>query len=335
MGQDRAATHSRLTELWKHPEVRRLSITAKKYIILSDLHLGDKGKADDFRDNESALLRALAHYNDEGYLLILLGDVEEFWQFDLIAIEKAYGHTVYNAIRAFGPDRVIRLYGNHDSEWGAMVDPATGLEVHAAPEAVKLVDNSNRPRVLLVHGHQGSTESDKNGWMSRFFVRIYKVVEPLVKIDRHPSATKSQIADDYERIFHEWGKRNKVVVICGHSHRAIFASVSYAEKLLIEVRELQREISGSSGDKKKIGKLLKELQKKWSDYLEETARGRRIEPTEVNPPSFGWYYNSGCCLYSDGLTGLELENGEIRLVKWHRKVKADERVTVLDKRPLL
>jgi hypothetical protein len=30
------------------------------------------------------------------------------------------------------------------------------------------------------------------------------------------------------------------------------------------------------------------------------------------------YFNSGCCCYSDGdITGIEIEGGHIRLVKWH------------------
>ena len=29
------------------------------------------------------------------------------------------------------------------------------------------------------------------------------------------------------------------------------------------------------------------------------------------------YFNSGCCCYSDGvITGLEIADGEIRLIKW-------------------
>jgi hypothetical protein len=29
------------------------------------------------------------------------------------------------------------------------------------------------------------------------------------------------------------------------------------------------------------------------------------------------YFNSGCCCFSDGdITGIEIENGSIRLIKW-------------------
>ena len=30
------------------------------------------------------------------------------------------------------------------------------------------------------------------------------------------------------------------------------------------------------------------------------------------------YFNSGCCCFDDGdITGIEIEDGSIRLIKWH------------------
>lgn len=37
-------------------------------------------------------------------------------------------------------------------------------------------------------------------------------------------------------------------------------------------------------------------------------------PAELNP----CYYNSGCALFKDGITAVELDGEEIRLVKWNR-----------------
>ncbi len=33
------------------------------------------------------------------------------------------------------------------------------------------------------------------------------------------------------------------------------------------------------------------------------------------------YFNTGCALYSDGLTMIEIENDTIKLVKWHKTLK--------------
>jgi UDP-2,3-diacylglucosamine pyrophosphatase LpxH len=321
MGQDRNATHKRLNELWKDQSVKTLPIDRKKYFLVSDLHLGNQEKADDFRKNEQGLIRALDHYFRQGFTLILLGDIEEFWQFDLSDIESKYRKSVYGSMRRFAPNRIVRIYGNHDSEWGVPKDPATDQRSSASPEAVKLTDSGGRARVLLIHGHQGSTESDKYSWFSRFFVRLYRIVEPLIKIDKHPSAPKSQVAGDYERIVHGWASKNNVVVICGHTHRAIFASLSYADRLRLDVEALQWKIREHKGDKRKVKALLKDLEKKWDALRREQAKGRGVTPIGSQGAGHGWYYNTGCGLFTDGITGLEIEGGTIRLVKWSRKPK--------------
>ena len=39
------------------------------------------------------------------------------------------------------------------------------------------------------------------------------------------------------------------------------------------------------------------------------------------------YFNSGCCCFIDGdITGIEIENGKIRLIKWVAKDKIPQKV---------
>ncbi len=89
----------------------------QKYAIISDVHLGNKSNADDFAHNENITMNTLNYYQEKGYKLILLGDIEEMWQFDLTEIRKKYDDTIYNKIRSFGDERVIRIFGNHDIDW--------------------------------------------------------------------------------------------------------------------------------------------------------------------------------------------------------------------------
>ena len=51
-----------------------------KWIVFSDHHRGRRDRADDFLRCEPAYINALKHYLNEGYTLVLLGDVEEFWE---------------------------------------------------------------------------------------------------------------------------------------------------------------------------------------------------------------------------------------------------------------
>lgn len=46
-------------------------------------------------------------------------------------------------------------------------------------------------------------------------------------------------------------------------------------------------------------------------------RERRYPPCSDTPKSLPSYFNTGCCRFEDGdITGIELAEGEIRLIKW-------------------
>jgi len=320
MSQDKELTRKKLSALLESPEVENLDIEGNKFVIISDVHLGDGSRADDLRENQETLMTALDYYKDEGYQLILLGDIEEFWQFDLEKIRQRYDDTVYKKIRAFGDDRVHRVFGNHDSEWCSYPDPAKSHfeRPGCAVEALKMKDFRGKTCILLVHGHQGSTESDKNSWLSRAFVRMYRGVEPVLKFDPHTSATKSQVTKDYEQILYSWAKESKVILICGHSHRAIFASRSRVDKLKHDQNVLQSEILDSRSDSALREQKLEELYRLIIKLQDERLKNRDIDVAEPNGDPLPCYFNTGCALYTNGITTIEIADGEIRLVKWDK-----------------
>ncbi|MEE9552659.1 MAG: metallophosphoesterase [candidate division Zixibacteria bacterium] len=321
MSQDKQLTEKKLSALWKNKTTKEINTKGNKIVMFSDVHLGDGGRADDFRHNHEVFVKALEYYKKKNFIVILLGDIEEFWQFDLDSIIKKYDKTIYNRFRSFKKGFFYRVFGNHDSEWGAPRDPARVIphESGVASEALKLKDKNGKARILLIHGHQGSTESDKNSWFSRFFVRIYKKIEPVIKIDRHTSAAKSQISKNYEKIMYSWAKRTKVILICGHSHRAIFASKTYIDKLRAEVGEIQREILNDRYNKKFVNSKIKELSKKLAEIRDEELKNRKISRVEGKGKPLPCYFNTGSALYTDGATAIEIENDDISLVKWSKK----------------
>jgi len=322
MSLDKEFTKKRLDELWEK-DLQLFNIEGEKYVIISDLHMGDGGSADDFRENEKTLETALEFYNARGYTLILLGDVEEFWQFDFSQIRDRYFNTVYRKIQAFN-NRMIRIFGNHDSEWGCPSDPAfkSSRRHDCAPEALKMRLNPNSdPCILLVHGHQGSVDSDKRSWLSRAGVRILKPFEEIGRwtgLYRNPSATKSQVTIDYEQVYYSWAKDRKVIIICGHSHRAIFASKSWAYQLQEQIADLQAEIYARRTNKDFVRNKIREMDKIRQELLEERLKGRDIDPTKRYGEPTPCYFNSGCALYTDGITAIEIIENKIKLVKWHK-----------------
>jgi UDP-2,3-diacylglucosamine pyrophosphatase LpxH len=336
MSHDEKLTLEKLDSIWKDDKIMLLETKGKKYVLFSDLHFGDGGGADDFRKNEETLEYALEYYKNKNYTLLLIGDIEEFWQFDLEKVTERYNDTVYQKMRDFGDKRVIRIFGNHDREWGQLPDPSKNKNQlgNGAVEALKMKDKDGNTKILVIHGHQGSKESDKTSWFSRFFVRLYRSVEPLAKsvgITAHPEATKSQIVTNYEQIFYSWAKKQKTIIICGHSHRAIFASESYLDKINYEIQQLQTEIYENRKDKKKVKKLLRQLNKWVRRKNKEELRNRDIDPVEPDAEPLPCYFNTGCGLYSNGITAIEMATDTIRLVKWHRDRTKDPRFDVYGK----
>lgn len=326
MAQDKDLVWEKLSALWEDEGVKTLPIAGERYAIISDTHFGNGSKADDFYHNRTALLNALNFYLEFDYTLILLGDIEEFWQFDLAEIVEVYAGAssprIYPRVREFGDQRVLRIYGNHDLEWGGLVDPTRNEpDISSfADEALKLQTVDGEEHLLLVHGHQGSLESDKFAWLSRFFVRLYRGVEPWVRLTGlfvAGSSTKSQVPKDFERTLYGWAKEQKVLLICGHSHRSIFASKSHAERLQEQISALQAENMMRGVRKVTRQENLQQIDTLQRAYEDEKEKGRVIEPVEagiVEP--LPCYFNSGCGLYTDGLTCIEIDDDFIRLVKW-------------------
>ena len=267
MSKNDEAIVKRLDELYSGDEqnIKKLPLGINdKYAVFSDLHLGDGLGADNFAHNEETAEFALNYYKDNGYSIILLGDIEEFWQFDYSEIIQRYDNSVYRLLRDFGKNKVHRVFGNHDKEWSGLKDPIQSSRnvSHCAPEAI-LLDN----HIFMVHGHQGDELSDKKAWSSRYWVRVFKIVEPIFRTFGYENyaATKSQVPKNRERVLYRWAKDNNLIIVCGHTHRAIFASRSYYNWLKEQIELKQIEIKSYSTNKKRrkeLSKEIKELKRK-------------------------------------------------------------------------
>ena len=328
MPLDKDLTWQKLDSLWENKEIPVLDTKDKKYAIFSDTHFGNGGDADDFFANREALINALGYYYNRDFDLILLGDIEELWQFDLEDIVHCYEDAIYSKIRTFEDVRLHRVFGNHDREWGGWMDPikSLGNKMGFSDEAIKLRDTSGEVNLLLVHGHQGSIDSDKYSWFSRFFVRLYSGIESFAKnigLFGHTSATKSMVAKDYERTMYSWAKSRKVMLFCGHSHRAIFASLSHSERLSKKIANLQAENLMARKHKTTRIRNLEEIEILKGQLEDEKNKGRVIEPVEYDTMPLPCYFNCGCGLYTDGMTALEIEGDKIRLVKWSKYSLSD------------
>ena len=101
--------------------------------------------------------------------------------------------------------------------------------------------------------------------------------------------------------------QNRVVLIAGHTHHAIFPSTAQAARMIAQFTELD-EIGAPS------------------EELEIARADMAFAQAQVQP----CYMNSGCCSFKDGsITGIEIDAGEFRLVEW-KLVSGTSRREVLD-----
>jgi hypothetical protein len=301
-----------------------LDATTARLIVFSDHHKGGGDAADDFRRSERAYCAALGYYLEAGHRLCVLGDAEELWEEKPETILRRYAAVLALEAQFAAQGRYERFWGNHDDRWASrwevrrrLGQALPGVKVR---EALKLrVRREGKPDVVLflVHGHQGTSESDRWGWLSRLVVRL--VWRPLQRLTGWSATTPArdfELRAKHDRAMFEWARSRPepVVLIAGHTHRPVFGRCTPAEPPARAPEELRPLVAAAraAGEHARAEALCAEL-----EYALAVERDRDGVIT-VEPPC---YFNTGCCSFPDGdVTGLELADGELRLVRWTRNL---------------
>ncbi len=301
-------------------KAKRIGVDLKKekLIIVSDQHIGDgKRGSDDFQINRSVYLKVLDHYLENGFFLISVGDTEELWECDFDKIFDLNKEIYDMERRFFLEGRLIRIFGNHDRFWNikSFREKNSIFSDMEIPEAILIND-----KIFITHGHQGEIESDILWPLSRWIVR--NIWKPFQRLTGIPSTSPSQnwkVRDKREEFYYSWAKKRKILFIAGHTHRAMFESLSKIDRLRMKIEELEKSLEGLAEERRtfvreEIEKINEEIEKS----LLENRDGKLEKRLEKEIP-VPCYFNSGCCIYPNGMTGIEIEEGIIRLVKWERE----------------
>ena len=310
----------------KQTEAAEFNVETDKWVIFSDHHRGCRDGADDFRLCEKAYNAALGYYFEKGHRLVILGDAEELWEASPKKVMKAYGNTLTLEAQFHKLGRYTRFFGNHDSDWRreAAVRKylhaifGSDLKVHEAMRVRLKAAGMELGEVFLVHGHQGTLESDKFSWFSRIAVRYgWGFIQRTFKIRSTTPAKDFDLRQEHNIAMYRWAeKKPNLVLIAGHTHRPVFASKNKLADLQDELNELRGKIQTAGRNAP-------------ADLIERAAEVRaQIESNrvqEVSNPSGekaiqqprDCYFNTGCCSFSDGdVTALEIADGAIKLVRW-------------------
>ncbi|HKO79382.1 MAG TPA: metallophosphoesterase [Chitinophagaceae bacterium] len=291
-----------------------------KFIIFSDQHKGGRNGADDFVLAEPNYMAALEYYNNNDFTLICLGDCEELWENTLGKVKDSYPKTFEAEKKFIQRKSFVKVLGNHDLYWGN--DPFAwwqlkkiyGEDVKIYEGLILAVTTNGRPfRIFCTHGHQGDAQSDGN-WFSKFFVaRIWAPFQAYLRINPNTAAYNNEKKSLHNEIMYEWSAVQKdTLLITGHTHQPVFVSLTHIERLY---RELQR--AKVNNDMVLMDQVEKEIRKREKEFAAVAVDYLTMKPS---------YFNSGCCCFIDGdITGIEIESGKIRLIKWTSKNEISQR----------
>jgi hypothetical protein len=296
------------------------------WVIFSDQHKGAGDHADEFVRNVPAYMAALTHYNREQYKLVLLGDVEELWENNIREVIKAH-KPVLEAEAAFGPKRYLRIWGNHDDRWMEELLVAVELRPYAPGEGLRRVYEGVRISVrdgdakigtlFMTHGHQGTMGSDRFAWVSRWALVAYRFFQNRFNVGWFGGvdspAKDPVLRGEHDQQMYDWAaNQERMMLMVGHTHHPVWAGQTHVQQLDSELAVLTlRRDAGDASVMADIERVRATL-----DIVRRDATVSRAV-TERKPA----YFNVGCCKFSDGdITGMELADGSLRLVKWSAPV---------------
>lgn len=284
-----------------------------KYVIFSDLHMGDGSRKDDFKQNSDLFKTALReYYLKKNFSLILNGDVEELQRFSLEKIRKTW-KEVYEVLEIFKEhNKLFKIIGNHDL---VLCLPKYADQKFPIQHSVTL--QTRFGDLLIFHGHQASMTYRKLNKLVGYTLRY--LANPLrIRNFSVAHSSRKQYAIE-RRVYHHSSFRKRVSII-GHTHRPLFESLTKAERLKFRIEQLCRKYTKADEDRQKpIKKLIKshkkELRKIFSDRKSINFHSNIYHSIFHIPCLF----NSGCVIGKRGMTCLEIENDRIALVHWFDK----------------
>jgi hypothetical protein len=129
---------------------------------------------------------------------------------------------------------------------------------------------------FCTHGHQGDLQSDGNLFSKFFISKIWAPLQTYLHINPNTPAYNVTLKTEHNRMMYEWSSLQTDVILITGHTH------QPVFESLTHYERLQRE---------KNANLFKD-----------------VKPT---------YFNSGCCCFEDGdITGIEISDGFIKLIKW-------------------
>ncbi len=299
-----------LTQPGKRGQVIPFDFHHDKFIILSDQHKGARDDSDDFALAEKNYLRALDYYDQNKFFYINLGDSEELWENIFLTVKRHNQNTFDKEKLFINRNAFAKVFGNHDLYWdNDPLAPVSLMEIYGKNIRIyegmilQTTINGKPLNIYMTHGHQGDLQSDGN-WFSKWFVsNVWGPVQGYLKINPNTPSNNDDLKTVHNEMMYEWSAReNNTLLITGHTHQPVFQSLTHIETLYLDLNKAKQ-----ANKQQDIANLQQQINKRHLQG-DTTLSFKGYRPT---------YFNSGCCCFDDGdITGIEISDGCIRLIKW-------------------
>ncbi len=276
------------------------TIATDSFIIFSDQHKGNKDWADDFATSETNYVAALNYYQQQCFTFINLGDAEELWKYAVEEVLPKNKAALFAEAAFQNDNKYYRTFGNHDIIWKNKWDVERLLKPYfkmplPVTEGIvlKTIVQNNWLNIFCTHGHQGDKLSDNNALSTWLIAHVWTPIQRYLQINVNTPSKDDTLLNKHNKIMYEWSSNKKnLLLITGHTHKPVFASGKYSNHP--------------------------------SNKIKEDNIQHHLKPS---------YYNSGCCCFNDGdITGIEISEGYIRLVKWFDEGAVTKRMVLEEKK---
>lgn len=292
----------------------------ERWVIFSDLHMGDGGSTDDFTANSDLFIKSLSrYYGAREFNLLLNGDVEELQRFSLKKISSKWS-DVYKVFDEFATNRrLIKTIGNHDLKLSVIEDNPFEYDLY---DSYRFGHKKND--LFIFHGHQASKKFQSHNQMIGFTLKY--LANPL-GIKNYSVAHDSRKQYNIEKRVYGYSAYNKIASVIGHTHRPLFESLHKVERLKYKIEQLCRDLATMKHPDDEVKAIIKANKKDLKKYYKnnvDTNFQNYVYNTIFHIPCL---FNSGCVIGKRGMTCLEIEDNSIRLVHWFDKKISEKYLT--------
>jgi len=286
----------------------RVPLQNKRFVIFSDLHMGNGSSRDDFVKNGTWFQNILTDYYLPGnYDLILNGDIEELQKFQWEQIWKQWKplYAVFEKFHSKG--ELHKTVGNHD-----MILTNRNFD-YPLPICESLELHKGEDSILVYHGHQFSELLQRFESLSKFVLQYIACPLGIMNYSKSPDSRK-KIKTEVRA--YEASRKLGIISIIGHTHRPLFESHSKRDRLKFKIENLVRHFREADPmEQLRIrSEILQYQEELWElKYQSEFHISELYSSDELLPCLF----NSGCAIGKRGITCIEIHEDEIQLVYWY------------------